>query len=100
MEIFLPMSTHQGSDPVAIAHLARLELSSTELGLVQDKFSAILDAFDVVADVEVREQIEAQTPKTKGDLRPDTLGFSLGQEVSLANAPQSYEGHFRVPPVL
>jgi aspartyl/glutamyl-tRNA(Asn/Gln) amidotransferase C subunit len=87
-------------DAVAIAHFGRIELAESELEQVNRKFSLILGAFDVVADVPVSDVLELQAPRQRIDLRVDTLGDSLGQASALGNAPAEHEGHFRVPPVM
>lgn len=91
---------HDNVDAVSIAHFGRIQLTADDVAPIQKKFSSILDAFDVVADVEVGDVAEFQAPKTRADLREDILGVSLGQEKALDNAPFQFEGHFRVPPVL
>lgn len=93
-------SMHHGIDAVAIAHFGRIELADTDLEQVKHKFSLILGAFDVVADVPVSHVLELQAPRKRSDLREDLLGESLGQVSALSNAPAEHEGHFRVPPVL
>ena len=93
-------SVDHGIDAVAIAHFGRIELAENELNNVREKFSLILGAFDVVADVPVSQGVELQVPRTRSDLREDILGESLGQMSALSNAPAQHEGHFRVPPVL
>lgn len=83
-----------------IAGLSRISLDDNEASLVASKFSTILSAFETVQAVEVGDVHELQQARTRSDLREDRKHDSLGQDRALENAPQNFNGHFRVPAIL
>jgi len=60
----------------------------------------ILESFRAMPSVIVTKTPELQRAKSRDDLRKDIIENSLGQEMALKNAPQAFNGHFRIPPVL
>lgn len=88
-----------------IANLARLYFSEDELGAFTAQFQSILDYIELLkqADVEAVEptsHVALTSDFEKHMYREDAVVESLPVETSLANAPDSASGHFRVPKVL
>jgi len=83
-----------------IATLARLELSDAELARYREQLSAILDYFRKLQELETVDipptssVLAASAPLRADELRP---GLSL--EALLANAPQTEQEQFKIPPV-
>lgn len=88
------------ADTTKIAHLSRIAITEEEHDAVQSKFSDVLSAFDVLAKIDCKPHAEFVKASTREDLRDDIRKDSLGQEQALALAPESFNGHFRVPSVL
>lgn len=89
-------------DEVAhLARLARLELSSDELGQMAGQLDAILSAVARVSEV-----ASADVPPTShavpltNVLREDVVRPSLTPEQALSGAPAAEDGRFRVPRIL
>ncbi|HEY6016775.1 MAG TPA: Asp-tRNA(Asn)/Glu-tRNA(Gln) amidotransferase subunit GatC [Gaiellaceae bacterium] len=86
-------------DVLHVARLARLELSDAEVERFQEQLSAILDAVSKVQELDL-----ADVPPTSHPLdvvnvwRDDEPRPSLPVEQALANAPDSQDDMFRVPP--
>jgi aspartyl-tRNA(Asn)/glutamyl-tRNA(Gln) amidotransferase subunit C len=87
-------------DALSIAKFSRIGLTEGELLSMGSKFSAILEAFNVVSKIPVSDFPEYQEAKNRKSLRCDEALDSLGQSLALSGAPASFDGHFRVPPVL
>ncbi len=83
-----------------IAQLARLELSAEELERTREQLSAILE---YAARLQMLDT--SSTPPTasvlppQARLRADEPTAGLPPDQLLANAPDSADGQFRVPPV-
>ena len=86
-------------DVLHVARLARLELSDAEVERFQEQLSAILEAVSKVQELDL-----ADVPPTSHPLdvvnvwRDDEPRPSLPVEQALANAPDSQDDMFRVPP--
>ena len=87
-------------DVLHVAALARLEIPEDEVDGVRDQLGAILDAVGKVSELDLSE-VEPMTHPldlvnewAEDDPRP-----SLPREEALANAPDPFEGAFRVPAV-
>ncbi|HEY6031561.1 MAG TPA: Asp-tRNA(Asn)/Glu-tRNA(Gln) amidotransferase subunit GatC [Gaiellaceae bacterium] len=86
-------------DVLHVARLARLELSDAEVERFQEQLSAILDAVSKVQELDL-----ADVPPTSHPLdvvnvwRDDEPRPSLPVEQALANAPDSQDDMFKVPP--
>jgi len=84
-----------------VAHLARLELSSSEVDSLTMDMNNIIGYIDKLAELET-ENIEPTShavPVTNAfreDIRKDYFTVQKG----LANAPDSEEGAFKVPKVI
>ncbi len=85
----------------AIARLARLQLAGADLREMGGQLGRILDAFSVLASVDV-EGVEptAHVLDLTGGGRSDQPVPSLPREAALDQAPDAAAGHFRVPRVL
>lgn len=84
-----------------IANLARLKLTSEELGRYREQLSAILDYFAQLQEVDTTG-ITPTSSVLPGEnvLRTDKPRPGLSQEELFGNAPQTEADQFRVPPVL
>ncbi len=87
-----------------IAELAHLQFSSEELKRFIPQFQEILDYIAQLDDVST-ENVEAthhvlEHVSQSAPMREDQEEPSLPVETVLENAPDSAEGHFRVPAVL
>jgi aspartyl-tRNA(Asn)/glutamyl-tRNA(Gln) amidotransferase subunit C len=86
-------------DVLHVARLARLELSDAEVERFQEQLSAILEAVSKVQELDL-----ADVPPTSHPLdvvnvwRDDEPRASLPVEEALANAPDSQDDMFKVPP--
>lgn len=87
-------------DAIKVAHLSRLTLTDDEAKVLTNKCSNILESFNVVQSVQVEDYQGEIHIRGREDLRRDEMKPSLGQEKALATAPQSFNGHFRVPAVI
>ncbi len=97
----MPIST---GEVEKIADLAKLKFDAQELERFVDQFQEILEyiaKLEAVPTEEVEptyqalEQEDLATPTREDEVKPC---FSVG--TALANAPDSSEDHFRVPPVI
>lgn len=83
-----------------IARLARLELTDEQKEHYRGQLSAILDHIAKLQELDTRD-----VPPTTGGslaempLRADAVRPGLSTESLLANAPETKEGQFKVPPV-
>ncbi len=88
-----------------IADLAKLHFSEQELDAFTAQFQRILDYIEQlkqvnVEDIEPTSHISLSADFERHIFREDVVKPSLSVEESLANAPDSGSGHFRVPKVL
>ena len=90
-------------DVAHLAHLARLELTDTELDLYVGQLSVILDSVATVSMVAASDSdIEPTThavPLTNV-YREDVVRPGLSHRAALAGAPAAEDGRFRVPQIL
>lgn len=84
-----------------VASLARLELTSDQEIAAQKELSAVLDAIEALANVDVSniEPTSAFHADT-GPLRDDVVQPTLGTQAALANAPACEGTSFSVPKVI
>ena len=84
-----------------IAALARLALTDAEKRRYAEQLSDILE-YAAKLDELTTEDITptASVLTTKLRLRKDEVRAGLAQEDALRNAPETMDGHFKVPPVL
>ena len=84
-----------------IAHLARLEIDTSQKEKMAEQLSHILQYIDKLKDVDV-EGVKLFSGATfmSNVLRDDELKVSPGPDVTLANAPQRDEDFYIVPRVV
>lgn len=84
-----------------VAHLARLDLSEAELGLMTRQLSAIVGYVNLLQQVNT-EGVEpwAHALPIHNVFRPDEPGISLTVDAALANAPDRHGDFYGVPAVL
>ena len=84
-----------------IAELARIGLNGTEVERYQEQLSDILSYAERLQQVDLSEiSPSARVQALSNVLRADEAIDSFPRDAILANAPQTAEGCFRVPPVL
>lgn len=81
--------------------MARLQLSDDELGTITPQLEDIVAFVDKLMELDT-DGIEpmVHAVETINRWAPDQLGDSLSRDQALANAPNSDEECFLVPPVL
>jgi aspartyl-tRNA(Asn)/glutamyl-tRNA(Gln) amidotransferase subunit C len=81
-----------------VARLARLRLDDAEVETMAGELSGILGHVDRIADLDL-EGVEptSHVVELENVLRADEPWASLPPNVALANAPEPFEGAFRVP---
>ncbi len=84
-----------------VARLARLEITEAEKHAFAEQLSSILTYMEQLKAVET-EGVEPTTTvlKQTNVFRKDETRLSLPAERVLANAPDSEDGHFKVPRIL
>lgn len=84
-----------------LAVLARIALTADEVDTLRGELTAILAHMAVLRDVDTTgvEPMTHAVPLTLR-LRPDVPGPSLAQDVALAGAPATADGHFVVPAII
>ena len=81
-----------------VARLARLRLDDAEVETMAGELSGILGHVDRIANLDL-EGVEptSHVVQLENVLRADVPWTSMPPEVALANAPEPFEGAFRVP---
>ena len=81
-----------------MAKLSRLKLSDEEVSRLEGELSSILDHVDRLAEIDI-EGVEptSHVVPLENVLRDDESRPSLDREVALSQAPDPYDGAFRVP---
>ncbi len=81
-----------------VAKLARLELSDDEVEQMAKELSGILEHVDRISELDL-EGVEptSHVVKLENVLRADEPRPSLDRDEALANAPDPFDGAFRVP---
>jgi aspartyl-tRNA(Asn)/glutamyl-tRNA(Gln) amidotransferase subunit C len=92
-------------DVLKIAQLARLELTSEETESFTVQLDSILGYIDKLNELDTSEVEPLAPSTTAGEAtdyarRDDLVAESLGQQVAVANAPDSESGYFKVPKVI
>ncbi len=87
-----------------VAKLANLNLSDGEIAGMAHDLSSILEHMDQLSGIETGDvapmsQVLYEAEET-ATLRPDVERAPLGEALSLANAPVSSNGYFKVPKVI
>jgi aspartyl-tRNA(Asn)/glutamyl-tRNA(Gln) amidotransferase subunit C len=84
-----------------IANLARLSLSEKEIELYQKQLSDILDHVDALQLLDTSKIDPISGLRVEDSrLREDVAGKAMTREDLLANAPETRDDQFLVPPVL
>lgn len=84
-----------------VARLSRLELTDEERARFRDQLGSILEYFRQLDALDLTDvPATAHALSVTNVLREDTPGPSLAREDVLANAPESENGYFVVPPVI
>jgi aspartyl-tRNA(Asn)/glutamyl-tRNA(Gln) amidotransferase subunit C len=84
-----------------VADLARLHLTDEELDRMQVQLSRILEAIEVLRDVDASHVGPTATVlNLENVMRDDDPADGLSREAALANAPLREGDHLRVPRVL
>jgi len=87
-------------DVLHVAELARLEIPDSELDAVQTQLGVILEAVGKVAELDLSGVEPTSHPLDLVNVwDEDVPRPSLGREEALSNAPDPYDGMFRVPSV-
>ncbi|MEX2210565.1 MAG: Asp-tRNA(Asn)/Glu-tRNA(Gln) amidotransferase subunit GatC [Gaiellaceae bacterium] len=82
-----------------VAALARLELSDEEVDRFTEQLGAILDAVSKVSELDLSDVEPLSHPLDLVNVwAEDVSRPSLPLAAALANAPESEDDHFRVPP--
>ncbi len=95
------MSKLSREELVAIANLARISLTDSELDQFSTQLDVILDSVAKVQEL-VNEDIKPMSHALdiSNVFRPDVVGQSLTAEQALAAAPASESDRFKVPRIL
>jgi aspartyl-tRNA(Asn)/glutamyl-tRNA(Gln) amidotransferase subunit C len=87
-------------DVLHVAELARLEIPEGEVERVREQLGAILEAVGKVSELDLSDVEPMTHPLDLVNVwAADEATPSLSQEEALANAPDPYDGSFRVPAV-
>lgn len=89
------------NDVAHLAHLARLELTDTELDMYVGQLSLILDSVAAVSSV-ANQDIKPTTHAVplSNVYRDDVIRPGLTHEEAMDQAPAVQDGRFRVPQIL
>lgn len=88
-------------DIAHVARLARLDLSEEELEAYKTQLGAILDHAAKVQSLQGEPEVEASHPlRFENAYRDDEVRPSLDRDEVLAQAPESEDGYFSVPPAM
>jgi aspartyl-tRNA(Asn)/glutamyl-tRNA(Gln) amidotransferase subunit C len=84
-----------------VAHLARLELTESEVEQMTTQLGSILDYFEQLGELDVSDvQPTTRAIDVSNITRPDQLQVSVDREQMLAIAPDQEGDFFRVPKIL
>jgi aspartyl-tRNA(Asn)/glutamyl-tRNA(Gln) amidotransferase subunit C len=88
-------------DVLHVAELARLALTEEEIERLQSELSAILEAVGKVSELDLAAVQPTSHPLAVVNVWDDDEPRpSLSLDEVLANAPETEDDHFRVPPAL
>ena len=97
-------SSHASIGPDIVKHVAylvRLGISEDEALAFSRQFTAIIDYFQMLNEVDTRQTVPAtQLTSARSVMRPDEVSPSMDREAFLQNAPHREAGYVRVPMVL
>lgn len=84
-----------------VAKLARLALTEEERQLFTGQMGAILAYVEALNELNTDDvQPTSHAVPMQNAFRPDVVAPSIGHDRALANAPDTNETYFRVPPVI
>lgn len=84
-----------------LAGLARIDLTDAELERLAPQLDIIVSSVERVAEIATPDVPATSHPlPLRNVFRPDVVTDSLGAEATLANAPATEDGRFRVPRIL
>lgn len=84
-----------------VARLARLNLTEEERAVFTGQLNEILGYVDKLKELDVTGiEPTAHVVPLRNVLRPDGNRPSFDREEMLANAPERFEGYFKVPKIL
>jgi aspartyl-tRNA(Asn)/glutamyl-tRNA(Gln) amidotransferase subunit C len=84
-----------------IAVLARLECNSDEIHKFAHELNAILEYVEKLKELDTTDiEPTSHALRLKNVYREDVVRPSLTNEQALANAPESENGYFKVPPII
>lgn len=84
-----------------VAKLARLALTEEERQLFTGQMGAILAYVETLNELNTDDvQPTSHAVPMQNAFRPDVVAPSIGHDRALANAPDTNETYFRVPPVI
>lgn len=84
-------------DVLHIAELADIGITSAEIGEFTKQFNAILEYFDILDTLEIKEELERPLVNI---FREDEVQSSLTQEEALRNSHSPEDGYIRAPKVV
>ncbi|MEW6730540.1 MAG: Asp-tRNA(Asn)/Glu-tRNA(Gln) amidotransferase subunit GatC [Acidobacteriota bacterium] len=91
-------------DTEKIAALAQLALTEEEKETLTTQLSSIVSYIEKLNELDTKDVPPMSHSTLSGDIsytmRNDEEIPSIGQEAALANAPDSGDGHFKVPKVI
>lgn len=85
------------NDVLHIAELADIGISSAEIGEFTKQFNAILEYFDILDMLEIKEELERPLVNI---FREDEVESSLTQEEAIRNSHNPEDGYVRAPKVV
>ena len=89
------------SEILHVAHLARLDLSRSEVERFTEQVGSILAYMDTLNRVDTRGiDPTSQAVRQTNAFREDRLKPHLDRDEALANAPEKDEGSFLVPKII
>ena len=96
------MSGEISRDEVAhVASLARLRLSDNELDTFTEQLCVVLETAAELNSLDLSDVPPMAQPYPLSNvMRPDVIVLSLDRDEVLAQAPDTEDGRFRVPPAL
>ncbi|NOY53075.1 MAG: Asp-tRNA(Asn)/Glu-tRNA(Gln) amidotransferase subunit GatC [Deltaproteobacteria bacterium] len=84
-----------------VADLARLELSSVEIGRFTGQMDAILSYIDKLNELDTADvEPTSHVIRVGNVIREDRVCDSIPQAETLSNAPKSGKGFFKVPKII
>lgn len=84
-----------------IARLARLKLTDSEVDMYQEQLGRVLDYIHELNELKTpSDAFVKHVPKDSVAFREDVAIAFSEPDLLLANAPESEEGHFLLPPIM